>query len=86
MRRAGAISRSKEEEGVLKLFKAIQHSKLSIKSAFQIIDVDQSGSISKSEMQTALARIGINTSAQTVEHIFKMCDYDGDNSITCSEL
>lgn len=48
MRRGGALSRSQEEMGVIKLFKAIKHSKLSIRQAFQIIDIDGSNSITKS--------------------------------------
>jgi hypothetical protein len=45
--------------GVIRLFKAIKHSNLSIRQAFQIIDIDKSNSISKSEMQTSLSKIGI---------------------------
>ena len=47
MRRAGALSRTKEEDSVLKLFKAIKKSNVSIKRAFQIIDQDNSGEITK---------------------------------------
>jgi hypothetical protein len=34
--------------GALQLFKAIKHSKLSIRQAFQIIDIDKSNTVSKS--------------------------------------
>jgi Ca2+-binding EF-hand superfamily protein len=43
MRRAGAISRTKDEDAVLRLFKAIRQSNVSIKRAFEIIDKDGSG-------------------------------------------
>jgi Ca2+-binding EF-hand superfamily protein len=42
MRRAGAVSRSKDDEAVLKLFRAIQQSKISVRRAFEIIDRDGS--------------------------------------------
>lgn len=47
MRRAGAMSRTKEEDAVLKLFKAIKKSNISIKRAFEIIDEDNSKEITK---------------------------------------
>jgi len=42
MRRAGAISRTKEEDAVMRLFKAIRQSNVSIKRAFEIMDKDGS--------------------------------------------
>jgi hypothetical protein len=48
MRRGGVFARSKEEEAINRLFKAIKHAKLTIRKAFQIIDMDGSNSISKS--------------------------------------
>lgn len=60
MRRAGAISRTKDEDAVLRLFAAIRRSNVSIKKAFEIIDKDGSGEITKPEMSSALSQIGIS--------------------------
>jgi Ca2+-binding EF-hand superfamily protein len=66
----------------LRLFKAIKQSNISIKRAFQIIDNDKSGEITKAEMQRAFSQIGITTTVETVNYLFKLCDYNNDGNIT----
>jgi hypothetical protein len=47
LRRSGVFTRNKEEEGLYRLFKAIKQANISIKKAFQIIDMDGSNAITK---------------------------------------
>ncbi len=37
-------------------------------------------------MMSAFSQIGITVTSETVNALFKMCDYDGDERITCPEL
>ena len=48
--------------------------------------MDGSNEISKTEMETAFRKIGIDISSQTVDFIFKMCDDDMSGSISCAEF
>lgn len=50
------------------------------------MDKDGSKEISKSEMTTAMSQIGITTTSETINYLFKLCDSDGDDRITCPEL
>ena len=67
-------------------FKAIKQANISIKKAFQIVDMDGSNSITKSEMETAFRKIGIECDSHTVDAIFRMSDGDLDGRITCTEM
>lgn len=42
LRRNGVLTRSKEDEAIFKVFKAIKQAKISIRRAFQMIDMDGS--------------------------------------------
>ena len=86
MRRSGVFTRSKEEEALYSLFRAIKKANITVRKAFQIIDMDGSNEISKTEMESAFRKIGIDISAQTVDFIFKMCDDDMSGSISCAEF
>ena len=48
--------------------------------------MDGSNSITKSEMQTAFKKIGIDCDSHTVDAIFKISDGDLDGKITCTEM
>ncbi len=37
-------------------------------------------------MDTAFRKIGIDTSAATIDYIFKLCDTDNSGNINCSEF
>jgi Ca2+-binding EF-hand superfamily protein len=37
-------------------------------------------------MSTAMSQIGISTTTETINYLFKLCDNDGDDKITCPEL
>ena len=43
--------------------------------------MDGSNSVSKSEMETAFRKIGIDISMHTIDYIFKMCDDDQSGKI-----
>jgi hypothetical protein len=47
LKRGGAVSRSQDEKAIYLFFKAIKSSNISIKRAFDIVDKDGSGAISK---------------------------------------
>lgn len=34
-------------------------------------------------MTTAMSQIGITTTSETINYLFKLCDSDGDDWITC---
>jgi hypothetical protein len=55
---------------------------VSVKRAYEIIDNDKSGEVDKREMQRAFSEIGITTSAETVNCIFKLCDENNDGKIS----
>lgn len=78
--------RSKEEDGVYKLYKAIQDANFTLRKAFDAIDKDGSNSVSKGEMESALVRMGIPITSDTVDYIFRMCDNDMDNKISYGEF
>lgn len=59
---------------------------MTVRKAFQIIDMDGSNSVSKSEMETAFRKIGIDISMNTIDYIFKVCDEDQNGTISCSEF
>ena len=59
---------------------------MTVKKAFQIIDMDGSNSVSKSEMETAFRKIGIDISMNTIDYIYKVCDDDQNGMISCSEF
>lgn len=80
------FTRNKEEEGLYRLFKAIKQANINIRKAFQIIDMDGSNSVSKSEMETAFRKIGIDISITTIDYIFKLCDDDQNGTISCNEF
>ncbi len=84
MRRSGVFTRNKEEESLYRLFKAIKQANINIRKAFQIIDMDGSNSVSKSEMETAFRKIGIDISITTIDYIFKLCDDDQNGTISCN--
>ena len=86
LRRSGVFTRNKDEESLYRLFKAIKQANISVRKAFQIIDMDGSNSVSKPEMETAFRKIGIDISTSTVDYIFKVCDDDQNGTITCSEF
>lgn len=69
-----------------KLFKAIKQANITIRKAFQIIDMDGSNQISKSEMESALRKIGIEVSMSTIDYMFKVCDHDMSGTISCNEF
>jgi hypothetical protein len=50
LKRSGAVARGQDEHAIYLFFKAIKIANISIKKAFQIVDADNSGSISKAEM------------------------------------
>lgn len=84
MRRSGVMTRNQEEEALYRLFKAIKQANVTVRKAFQMIDMDGSNEVSKTEMESAFRKIGIETSASTIDYIFKMCDTDLSGSISCS--
>jgi Ca2+-binding EF-hand superfamily protein len=86
LRRGGAITKSKEEQAIYLFFKAITKANITIKKAFQIIDMDGSNSISKTEMETAFKKIGIRCDPYTIDAIFKISDGDFDGKINYTEL
>jgi len=86
MRRSGVLTRNKEEEGLFRLFKAIKQANISVRKAFQMIDVDGSNEVTKPEMESAFRKLGIDISASTIDYIFKLCDDDMSGSISCGEF
>ena len=86
LRRGGALTKSKEEQALYLFFKAIKKANLSIKKAFQIVDVDGSNEITKSEMETAFRKLGIDCDSFTIDAIFRMSDGDLDGRISCTEM
>lgn len=84
LKRGGANSRSEDEKAIYMFFKAIKSSNISIKRAFNIVDKDGSGTISKSEMETAFRKIGIECDSKTVDAIFRIADSDMNGNINCS--
>jgi len=84
MRRSGVYTKNKEEEALYRLFKAIKQANISIRKAFQIIDMDGSNEVSKTEMETAFRKIGIDITMNTIDYIFKMCDDDMSGTISCN--
>lgn len=50
LKRGGAVSLSKDEQAVYLFFKAIKSANISIKRAFDIVDKDGSGTVTKAEM------------------------------------
>lgn len=83
MKRGGAVSRSKDEQAIYLFFKSIKNSKISIKNAFQIVDKDGSGYITKSELESAFHQIGIECDSKTIDSIFRLTDFDMDNKLQC---
>ena len=83
LKRGGVVSRSGEEQVIFDFFRAIKRANISIKKAFQIIDMDGSNQISKAEMQTAFNKIGISHDSKAVDAIFRITDSDLDGYITC---
>ena len=86
LKRGGVISKSAEEQVIYQFFRAIKKANISIKKAFQIIDMDGSNKISKSEMETAFRKIGIDFDTKAIDAIFRISDSDLDGYITCKEL
>lgn len=80
------MSRSGEDQVIYQFFKAIKHANISVKKAFQIVDMDGSNKISKTEMETALRKIGIDFDSKAIDSIFRSCDSDLDGYITSMEL
>jgi Ca2+-binding EF-hand superfamily protein len=50
LRRSGVTMRSKEEDGIYKLYKAIVDANFTLRKAFEAIDKDGSNTITKGEM------------------------------------
>jgi Ca2+-binding EF-hand superfamily protein len=67
-----------------RLFKAIKQANISVRKAFQIIDMDGSNQVSKTEMESAFRKIGIDISTSTIDYIFKLCDDDMNGTINCN--
>lgn len=86
LRRAGVSMRTQEESGVVKLYQAITDANFTLKRAFDAIDKDGSNSITQSEMEQAMLRIGIPITSDTVQYIFRIVDNDMDGTINYSEF
>jgi hypothetical protein len=86
MRRSGVYTRNSEEESLYRLFKAIKQANITVRKAFQIIDMDGSNEVSKTEMDSAFRKIGIDITPSTIDWIFKMCDDDNSGTISCTEF
>ena len=80
------MTRNTEEEALYRLFKAIKQANVTVRKAFQMIDMDGSNEVSKTEMETAFRKIGIDCSAATIDYIFKMCDTDMSGTISSNEF
>ncbi len=59
---------------------------LEIKEAFDIFDVDKSGSISKEELKQALKNLGIDAKNQTLQNMITDLDADGSGKIEFDEF
>ena len=46
--------------------------------------MDGSNSVSKSEFESAMRKIGIECNSETVDYIFRMGDGDMDGMISCT--
>jgi hypothetical protein len=57
-------------------------SRLAISNAFRSIDLDDSGHISKPELEDALRKLGVNATDEEVESIFNGLDENKDGGIT----
>ena len=86
MRRSGVFTRSSEEEALFRLFKAIKQANITVRRAFQMIDMDGSNEITKTEMEGAFRKLGIDISSHTVDFIFQNCDRDNSGSISSGEF
>ena len=80
------MTHNKEEEAIYRLYRAIRQAGITIRKAFQIIDVDSSNEVSKTEMQRAFQTLGIDITTHTIDYIFKMCDTDMSGQISCTEF
>jgi Ca2+-binding EF-hand superfamily protein len=56
-------------------------SRSAISNAFRSIDLDDSGHISKSELEDALRKLGVNATDEEVESIFNGLDENKDGGI-----
>lgn len=86
MRRSGVFTRNTEEEALYRLFKAIKQANITVRKAFQIIDMDGSNEVSKTEMENAFRRIGIDVTPSALDYIFKMCDTNNSGTISSGEF
>ena len=80
------MTRNSQEDALYRLFKAIKQANITVRKAFQIIDKDGSNEVSKTEMETAFRKIGIDVTASTVDYIFKICDNDMNGTINCNQF
>lgn len=57
-----------------------------MRSAFQVFDVDGSGTISPEEIYKLMASLGENLSEEEIKSMVKEVDKNGDGSIDCMIL
>lgn len=57
-----------------------------IKEAFDLFDVDKSGSIDKSELRNALSNLGIDNRNHTLNAMMKDLDKDGNDQVSFEEF
>lgn len=51
-----------------------------------MIDMDGSNEVSKTEMNNAFRKIGIDITPSTLDYIFKACDTDDNGTISSNEF
>ena len=74
--------RAKDYEG-----KGLSEDEISeIKEAFDLFDVDKSGSIDKSELRNALQNLGIDNKNHTLNAMMKDLDKDNSGNVTLDEF
>jgi len=76
LRRAGLVIRNKGEEVVFNLYNSIVNSGLSIRQAYIAFDQNQDNSITKKEMSTTFASMGIQVTKEDIDYIFGLADYN----------
>jgi calmodulin len=55
-----------------------------LKNAFQVFDVDGSGTISAEELRQVLKSLGENLSDKELDEMLMMADKNGDGTIDCT--
>jgi Ca2+-binding EF-hand superfamily protein len=66
---------------------ALTHDKIAeIQEAFGVMDVDDDGVLSRSELITIMRSLGLNPTAEELEMMLKECDLDSSGSIDFKEF